>query len=192
MDFSASIVELSWFCADTAPYTPSLPQTSMSNHTESELERESDAPKMAPAASQGTAPQPPNRVVVKQRTLQDWIIALVIGGSVLGFILFSILSFRAQVVGLGRPGTIVEKLFLPQPETQYTWGKEPLSVKEIAGRYILRVKLHSTGEMYNVYVDDRTYAKFEVGQNYMVLVPENGGKDVFQEAAEELGKTGKK
>lgn len=132
-----------------------------------------------------TSPSP-SRVIIKNRFRQDLIIGLVAGAAVLGFVLFAILSFNREVGGLGKPGVIIEKLFIPQAETQITIGKVGVEKEEIAGKYILRVKLDINGEIYNVYVDPRTYAKYTVGQSYMVLKPEGGGRDVFEEAAKQL------
>lgn len=120
---------------------------------------------------------------------------LVVGAAVLGFVLFAIFSFNKEVGGLAKPGHIIEKLFIPEPETQITVGyvgqgpnanERILEKTEIAGKYILRVKLDSNGEIYNVYVDPKTYAKYNVGQSYMVLRQEGGGRDVFEEAAAQV------
>jgi hypothetical protein len=129
---------------------------------------------------------PSSRVVIQKHPKQDLIIGLAVGLAVLGFVLFAVLSFNKQVGGLGKPGVVTEKLFLPEAETQITIGKDGVKREEIAGKYILRVKLDYTGEIYNVYVDSARYARYKEGDRYMVLQPEGGGKDVFEEAAKEL------
>jgi hypothetical protein len=105
---------------------------------------------------------------------RDTLIAVAGGIAVLAFILYAIayLSKQADSTG-GVDGTIISKEFVPQPETQITFGQGGLSRRSVAGDYIFRVRVpRENGRVYRVSVDSATYDSHQVGDPYYFLRPQ--------------------
>jgi hypothetical protein len=123
--------------------------------------------------------QPPNSAPRASRALpstrgRDAAIAVGAGLVVLAFILYAIFYFSRQADSTGGVnGTIIAKTFVPQPETQITFGQGGLSRRAIAGEYSFRVRVgRENGRVYRVTVDAATYKTHQVGDTFYFLRPQ--------------------
>ena len=104
---------------------------------------------------------------------RDRLIAVACGLAVLAFVLYAIYYFSRQADAAGGvEGTIIAKQFVPQPETQITFGKGGLSSRAIAGEYSFRVRVpQENGRVYRVTVDEAAYNSHQPGDRYYFLRP---------------------
>lgn len=117
-------------------------------------------------------PSPPkNLVVLKDTRRRDWIVALLIGAAILGGILFAILGTSGQKSANVLNGTIVEKVFTPNPELQVSYGKDGLDSKKIKGEYVFKVHVKSQDRTYDVPVLEGDFGLKKVGDPYTFLRP---------------------
>ena len=88
--------------------------------------------------------------------------------AVLAFVVYAILSLGQQANSVpGVEGIIVAKEFVAQPETQVTVGKGGVSSRQIAGEYILRVRVPQEGDrVYRVSVEQTVYDAERTGDHY--------------------------
>jgi hypothetical protein len=113
------------------------------------------------------------RFLLSDTRLRDALISVAAGLAVLGFIVYAAVYFSRQSAAAGgAQGVIIEKKFVPRPETQITFGRGGLSSRELAGEYSFRVR-ESGGDarIYEVFVDSRTYAARQVGERFYFLRP---------------------
>jgi hypothetical protein len=122
--------------------------------------------------------QPSNPAGVASRALpstrgRDTLIAVGAGMAVLAFVLYAIFYFSRQADSTGGvAGTIIAKTFVPQPETQITFGQGGLSSRAIAGEYSFRVRVaRENGRVYRVTVDAGTYGSHQVGDTFYFIRP---------------------
>ena len=122
-------------------------------------------------ASKPPAPAP--RRVVPDERLRDTVIAAGVGLLVLGFVVYAVFALGRQAGSTdGVEGVIVAKEFFAQPETQVTVGRGGVSSRQIAGEYILRVRVPSEGDkVYRVYVDRTVYEGRREGERYYFVRP---------------------
>ena len=92
---------------------------------------------------------------------------------VLAFVFYAIFALGRQANASGGvEGIIVAKEFVAQPETQVTVGTGGVSSRQIAGEYILRVRVPSEGgKVYRVYVDRTAYDAEREGEGYYFVRP---------------------
>ena len=95
------------------------------------------------------------------------------GVAVLAFVLYAIFYFSRQADSTGGvEGVIISKVFVPQPETQITFGQGGLSTRAIAGEYTFRVRVaRENGRMFRVSVNAATYQSHQVGDTFYFLRP---------------------
>jgi hypothetical protein len=122
---------------------------------------------------QPTDPPPAARYALPSTRGRDTLIAVACGIAVLAFILYAIYYFSRQSDSTGGvDGTIISKQFVPQPETQITFGKGGLSSRAIAGEYSFRVRVpRENGRVYRVTVDEANYNSHQPGDTYYFLRP---------------------
>lgn len=121
-----------------------------------------------------TSPQSPKpaRVVIPNTKRRDTLIAVGVGLVVLLFLAAGILHMSRPVQGNKLTGEIVEKVFTPLPERQVAFtGRKIEGVKEIAGEYVLRVRVHDLDRTYDVPVPDFTYKSKKVGESFSFIRP---------------------
>ncbi len=71
-------------------------------------------------------------------------------------------------------GVIIAKTFVPQPETQITFGQGGLSSRASAGEYDFRVRVaQENGRIYRVTVNAGTYSSHQVGDTFYFVRPAN-------------------
>lgn len=104
---------------------------------------------------------------------RDTLIAVVAGGAILGFVAWAVLSLsRTAASSGGVVGVIVRKDFVAAPETQVTVGRGGVSSREIAGDYILFVRVDQEhGKVYRVHVNATDYGVVREGQRYYFIRP---------------------
>lgn len=112
------------------------------------------------------------RVIIKSTAKRDAFIAAVIGLLVLGFVGYGILHMAQPVTGNKLTGTVVEKSFTPQKERQVSFsGRHLEGTKEIAGEYVLKVRVEKENRIYEVPVEQPIYDAKSVGDSLTFLRP---------------------
>ena len=114
-----------------------------------------------------------SRRVVPDTRLRDTAIAVGAGLAVLGFVLYAVFALGRQAGSTGGvEGIIISKEFVAQPETQVTVGKGGVSSRQIAGEYLLRVRVPSEQDkVYRVEVDPAVYEARREGERYYFIRP---------------------
>lgn len=103
---------------------------------------------------------------------RDAIIAIVAGLVVLAFIFFGIKNMAQPVTGNKLTGTVIEKLFTPQKERQVSFsGRHIEGAKEIAGEFVLKVRVEEQKRTYEVPVEEELYKSKNVGDTITFLRP---------------------
>ena len=124
-----------------------------------------------------TPPATPSRRVVPDTRLRDTLIAVGAGLAVMGFVIWAVVSLsRTAASSGGVEGVIVRKDFVAQPEQQITVGKGGVTSREVAGEYVLEVRVPQEigGEVYRVYVNAAEYAAHHEGERYYFNRPRPG------------------
>lgn len=112
------------------------------------------------------------KVLVVKASRRDWIIGIVAGVLILGFIVFGILSMSRQVGNYGLTGVIVSKNFVPQPEEQITVGKGGLTEHKVDGTFTFEVQVAEEGNrIYTVWVDKSVYDSHQIGATFFFMRP---------------------
>ncbi len=114
------------------------------------------------------------RVVVKNTTFRDAVVAGVAGFLVLAFLIYGIVHFasessRAKANTL--TGVVREKQFTPAPQEEITFGKKGLKTKAIDGEYLLKVQVEGEPRLYEVPVEKSTYESKTVGDTVSFIRP---------------------
>lgn len=117
--------------------------------------------------------EPSSRRIVPDTRLRDTLLAAGAGLALLGFVIYAVLALNRQAGASGGvEGIISAKEFIPQPETQVTVGRGGVKSREIAGEYILQVRVPSeNGQSYRVYVDRADYDARREGERYYFIRP---------------------
>jgi hypothetical protein len=69
-------------------------------------------------------------------------------------------------------GTVIEKVFTPQKERQVSFsGRKIEGVKEIAGEYVLKVRVEPDKRIYEVPVEQPVYDSKKVGDTLTFIRP---------------------
>ena len=119
---------------------------------------------------------PASRRVVPDTRRRDTLIAVAAGAVVLAFIVYAIayMSRQASATGMAE-GVILSKHFVPQAETQVTFGKGGLDSRHIAGEYSFQVRVpQENNREYKVLVDPSIYDTRNVGDHLLFRRPVAG------------------
>ena len=118
------------------------------------------------------APRKPAPFVVPSTGRRDALIAIVAGLIVLAFIGYGVLHMAQPVTGNKLTGTVIEKIFTPQKERQISFsGRHIEGAKEIAGEFILKVRVDEQKRTYEVPVEQELYQSKNVGDTLTFLRP---------------------
>jgi len=101
------------------------------------------------------------RLVVKDTSRRDLLVAITIGCVVLGLLVYAVLNMSTEVVGNTLTGTVKAKHFTPQEEHQITIGKGGMDQRNLDGEYTLEVDV--SGHIYTVWVDKTIYDGKQIG-----------------------------
>jgi hypothetical protein len=111
-------------------------------------------------------------LVLPSTTKRDALIAAIAGIIVLAFVGYGIVHMASPVQGNKLSGTIVEKIFIPQKEERINFsGRRIEGTKEIAGEFILKVRVDPDGRIYEVPVEEPQYHSKKVGDTLIFLRP---------------------
>ena len=121
-----------------------------------------------------SAPRKPSPVVIPSTTKRDALIATLIGVVALIFVGYGVMHLSQPVAGNKLSGTVIEKVFTPQKERQVSFnGRHIEGTREIAGEYVLKVRVESEKRTYEVPVEEELYNAKNVGDSVMFLRPES-------------------
>ena len=117
------------------------------------------------------APLP--RVVIPATTARDRFIALGIGGIVLAFVIFGVLSMGGKHVSPNLvTGVITAKQFTPQREDQVSFsGRKLLAARAIEGEYLFKVRVEKEARTYDVPVEKAVYEAKQQGDKLEFVRP---------------------
>jgi hypothetical protein len=121
---------------------------------------------------------PNNRRVISTRLSRVEIIWAVLGALLFfGVVCYAVMSLGKSSAQTSITGKIVEKKFVPRPETQLTIGAGGVQRSDKAGQYYLSIRADGTQEVYKVLLSEKDYNRVEVGDSYQIpqasLVSEN-------------------
>ena len=123
----------------------------------------------------GIAEPKPAPPIPEKTTARDAIIGAVCAVVALLALTFAFLHFknmeeprRAMITGV-----VIEKVFTPAPapEQQITYGSKGLKAEQIAGEYILKVRVVPGNRTYDVPVDQRWYHQTSLGEPLTFMLP---------------------
>jgi len=123
-------------------------------------------------------PAKPGLVIVPSTAKRDAIIGGIIGLLVLAFVGYGVMHMSEPVTGNKLTGTVVEKVFTPRKESQVSFdGRRIEGTREIAGEYLLKVRVEAQKRTYEVPVEQSLYDAKKVGDSVTFLRPlsEQGG-----------------
>jgi len=113
-------------------------------------------------------------VIVPSTAKRDAIVASLVGLIVLAFIGYGVVHMAEPVTGNKLTGTVIEKVFTPQKERQVSFdGRHLEGAKEIAGEYLLKVRVESEKRTYEVPVEQPVYETRQLGDSLTFLRPES-------------------
>jgi hypothetical protein len=119
----------------------------------------------------------PARVVIRDDTWRNTLIAVGAGIVLLVFVGFGVLHMGSPVKGNKLTGTIVERVFTPLAERQVSFsGRKIEGVKEIAGEYVLKVRVEEQQRTYDVPVEQYVFESKKVGQSLTFIRPRSEQK----------------
>ena len=111
----------------------------------------------------------PKVYVDPQRKRILWI-GILVALVVLAAIALATLSLDRTMKSSGAfTGKIIAKEFTPEPSREITVGSGGLSSADSAGQYLLKVETPDRTRVFNVWVDQREYEAYEVGDDYYVI-----------------------
>ncbi len=114
----------------------------------------------------------PARVVIEDHSWRNTIIAVSCGLVVLVFMIYGMMHMASPVAGNKLTGTVTEKVFTPQHERQIEFsGRKIQGVKEIAGEYVLKVRVDALNRTYEVPVEESVYRAKNVGDPLTFIRP---------------------
>lgn len=117
-------------------------------------------------------PPKPSPLVIPSTGRRDAVIAIVVGLFVLAFIGYGVMHMAAPVTGNKLTGTVIEKSFTPRKERQVSFdGRRIEGTKEIAGEFVLKVRVESQNRTYEVPVEQALYDAKKVGDELTFLRP---------------------
>jgi hypothetical protein len=111
-------------------------------------------------------------LIVPNTSKRDAVVAGLIGLVVLAFVAYGIFHLAQPVAGNKLTGTVIEKVFTPQKERQVSFtGRRLEEAKEIAGEYVLKVRVESEKRTYEVVVEKPVYETKNLGDSLTFLRP---------------------
>jgi hypothetical protein len=111
-------------------------------------------------------------LVIPSTGRRDALIAIIAGLIILAFLAYGVMHMAAPVTGNKLTGTVVEKIFTPQKEQQVSFtGRKIEGTKEIAGEFILKVRVDAQQRTYEVPVEQPIYDSKKVGDSMTFLRP---------------------
>jgi hypothetical protein len=117
-------------------------------------------------------PGNPARVVIRDHSWRNTFIAVGIGIVLLVFVGYGVMHMGSPVTGNKLTGTITEKVFTPQKERQISFsGRKIEGVKEIAGEYMMKVRVEAQNRTYEVPVEQYVYESKKVGDSLTFIRP---------------------
>ncbi len=117
-------------------------------------------------------PPPRAPLVIPSTGRRDAFIAIVAGLVVLAFIGYGVMHMAQPVTGNKLTGTVIEKVFTPQKERQVSFdGRHLEGAKEIAGEFVLKVRVEEQKRTYEVPVEQELYESKNVGDSVTFLRP---------------------
>ena len=117
-------------------------------------------------------PAKPSRVIIEDHSLRNTLIAVGIGIVLLAFVGYGVLHMASPVAGNKLTGTVVEKVFTPQKEHQISFtGRKIVGSKNIAGDFLLKVRVEAQKRTYDVPVEQSVYESKQVGDSLTFLRP---------------------
>lgn len=114
------------------------------------------------------------------------ILAAVIG---IGLAIYSTTQLYKSTGKTGLRGTIIEKNFTPQPETQISIGGDGLQKTTLKGEYTFLVRIESSGREYIIYVNEQFYNAYKVGDTYHFVKPPPEENATLNEAGDLIPET---
>jgi len=129
---------------------------------------------MNPPSAPRPAPEKKPPLVIPSTTKRDALIAGLIGLVILAFVGYGITHMSAPIVGNKLTGVVTEKVFTPQKETQVSFnGRRIEGTKEIAGEFVLKVRVEEEKRTYEVPVEQEVYESKKLGDSLTFLRPES-------------------
>lgn len=117
-------------------------------------------------------PNPATRTIIRDTSRRDTLIAVSIGLLLLAFVGVGIVKMGSPEKGNKLSGEIVKKIFTPQKERQVSFsGRKIEGVKEIAGEYVLQIRVPPDNRIYDVPVEQAVYESKKVGDTLTFLRP---------------------
>ena len=117
-------------------------------------------------------PPKPAPLIIPSTGRRDAFIAIVAGLVVLAFIAYGVMHMAQPVTGNKLTGTVIEKVFTPRKERQVSFdGRHVEGAKEIAGEYVLKVRVEEQKRTYEVPVEQELYESKKVGDSVTFLRP---------------------
>ncbi len=129
--------------------------------------------------SASSPPGKPARVIIEDHTWRNTFIAVSAGIVVMIFLGYGVLHMASPVTGNKLTGIITEKVFIAQPERQISFtGRKIEGVKEIAGEYVLKVRVEAQQRTYeeSKWNECRLRSSKKVGDSLTFIRPESEQK----------------
>jgi hypothetical protein len=119
-------------------------------------------------------PAKPARVIIPSTAKRDAIIGGLVGLLVLVFVGYGVIHMSEPVTGNKLTGTVIEKVFTPRKERQVSFdGRRIEGTREIAGEYLLKVRVENQKRTYEVPVEQSVYDAKQPGDSLTFLRPES-------------------
>ncbi|MEO8353171.1 MAG: hypothetical protein ABI680_15685 [Chthoniobacteraceae bacterium] len=116
----------------------------------------------------------PDRAAALRSTRLEFLFAVVCGVGVLAFIIYGVMTMGSRQEAANTntlTGEVVAKNFVPAPEQQVTFGAKGVKSRQIAGEYVLEVRVASEQRTFHVPVDRITYEAAKIGDRQTFLRP---------------------
>ncbi len=118
------------------------------------------------------SPSSSERPVIRETGRRDTLIAVAVGLILLAFVGYGVMQMGSPVQGNKLSGAIVEKVFIPMKEKQVSFtGRRIEGVREVAGEFILKVRVPPDDRIYEVPVEEPVYLSKKVGDTLTFLRP---------------------
>jgi hypothetical protein len=105
----------------------------------------------------------------KKEERKELILSILIGIGVLAVLIFGVAKLFERNKPAGAEGVIIEKTHIPRNIDTVTFGADGVRAGKDKGDFILTVKLTALDRTLNVWVDERAYNSYKVGDRYYVV-----------------------
>lgn len=117
-------------------------------------------------------PAKPAPLIIPGTGRREALVAIIAGLVVLAFIGYGVMHMAQPVTGNKLTGTVIEKVFTPRKERQVSFdGGHVEGAKEIAGEFVLKVRVDEQKRTYEVPVEQELYESKQVGDTLTFLRP---------------------